>query len=131
MNRFDLIGRVGKDPVVTTKGGQTSAFFTLATSERWKNKETNEYEEKTEWHPITMWGPRAEHLPKFVFKGSLLHVTGEIRHRSTKNDDGTYTNYVNLVARDIDKLAKGKDEGGGGFAGGDSGSPDDDADIPF
>lgn len=80
LNKVTLIGRVGKDPEVRSlpNGGRV-VTFSIATSERWRNKQTGERVEKTEWHNIEVWG---EHLTtiaeKYLSKGDQVYVEGKL-----------------------------------------------------
>lgn len=86
LNKVMLIGNVGKDPEVTSfDGGGKVAKFTLATSERYTDKSGNKTE-KTEWHNVVAWGPLADLVEKYVVKGKLLYLEGQIRNRSWEQD---------------------------------------------
>jgi single-strand DNA-binding protein len=81
VNKAILVGRVGKDPEVqTSTSGKTVAKFSLATTEKYKDKET------TEWHNIILWNKLAEIAGKFVNKGSLLYIEGKITTNSWEKD---------------------------------------------
>ena len=86
LNKFMLIGNVGKDPEVNNldKGGKV-AKFTLATSEKYTDKSGNKTE-RTDWHNIVAWGPLADLVEKYVSKGKKLYVEGQIRNRSWEQD---------------------------------------------
>lgn len=130
LNKFQLIGFVGFDPKVTVKDGRTSVFFTLATTERWKKD--GEEKEKTDWHPITIYGKLAESIAEkhWVSKGSFLFLEGRIRQHSSKNEDGSFVNSTSFVVDQLRKLRK--DEGSDSFSNGsDSSSDVSDDDIPF
>lgn len=86
LNKVMLIGNVGKDPEVTNfDGGGKVAKFTLATSEKYTDKSGNKTE-KTEWHNVVAWGQLADLVEKYVVKGKLLYVEGQIRNRSWEQD---------------------------------------------
>lgn len=99
MNRVILIGHVGKDPAAAT-GQAKGAHFTLATSERWKVKGTDEYKERTTWHNIQVWGPFADFVMKRVYKGSKLAIEGKIS--VTEWNEKTYHN---IIAEKIELLS--------------------------
>jgi single-strand DNA-binding protein len=81
VNKAILVGRVGKDPEVqTSTSGKTVAKFSLATTEKYKDKET------TEWHNIVLWNKLAEIAGKYVNKGSLLYIEGKITTNSWEKD---------------------------------------------
>lgn len=89
VNKVILLGRVGKDPEVRNlENGATVANLTLATSEKYKDKQTGESKEVTEWHRLVLWRGLAEIAAKYVHKGDLLYVTGKIKARSWDSDDG-------------------------------------------
>jgi single-strand DNA-binding protein len=86
MNHVTLIGRVGKDAEVKNfDGGGSVAHFSLATTERWKDKE-GEKKEQTTWHSIIFSGSVTASIEKYVKKGMLLCVTGRICHRDYERD---------------------------------------------
>ncbi len=96
VNKAILIGRVGKDPeVMKLEGGTTVAKFSLATSERYKNK-SGEQVEDTEWHNIVAWRNLAELVEKYVHKGDQIYVEGKITNRSYEDKDGNkkYTSEI-------------------------------------
>jgi len=89
-NQMQVIGFAGSDPkVFKTKGGRTGARFSVATSERWKDKK-GERHERTEWHRIVLWGPVADFAAKAVKKGSHVGVQGPL-HSSEYTDEKTKT----------------------------------------
>lgn len=88
VNKVILIGNLGKDPEIRTlEMGATVANFSLATTERIRNREGN-YEDKTEWHNIVMWRGLAEVAAKYLKKGSTIYVEGKIVNRSWDGPDG-------------------------------------------
>ena len=87
LNRAMLIGRVGKDVEVRTTDNSKVASFTLATSERFKDR-NGEVKEQTEWHNIVAWGKPAEVVEKYVRKGTSLFVEGPIQTRSWDDKQG-------------------------------------------
>lgn len=89
LNKVELIGRVGRDPETRhLPSGEAVTNFTLATSKKWKDKQTGEAVEDTEWHRVSMFGKLAEIASKYVKKGSLLQVEGEIKTRKYTDKDG-------------------------------------------
>lgn len=88
LNRVMLIGNLGKDPEVRyTSSGTAVASFSIATSERIKNKD-GEYEEKTEWHNIVLWGKQAEFAKNYLTKGRTVFVEGRLQTRKWQDRDG-------------------------------------------
>jgi single-strand DNA-binding protein len=104
VNRVFLIGNIGKDPdVKVTATGGTITNLTLATSESWKDKQTGEAKEKTEWHRIVMYNKLAEIAAQYVTKGSKLFIEGSLQTRSyDKNGVTMYT--TEIVANSMQML---------------------------
>ena len=89
LNRVTLIGNVGKDPEIKTfASGNKVASITLATSERYKDR-NGEQKEDTEWHSVQAFGKLADVVERYVRKGSLLYLDGKIRTRSYEADGRT------------------------------------------
>ena len=89
LNKVTLIGNVGKDPEIKTfASGNKVAQITLATSERYKDR-NGEQKEDTEWHSVQAFGKLADVVERFVHKGSLLYLDGKIRTRSYEADGRT------------------------------------------
>ena len=89
LNRVLLIGNVGKDPEIKSfASGNKVAQITLATSERYKDR-NGEQKEETEWHSVQAFGKLADVVERFVHKGSLLYLDGKIRTRSYEADGRT------------------------------------------
>ena len=99
VNKVILLGYVGKDPEIRRMDNNlVKAQFSLATSERWNNKDGVK-EEHTEWFNIVMWRGLAEIAEKYVRKGSLLYVEGRLRTRSYDDKDGI-KRYISEVIAD-------------------------------
>ncbi|MEM9895458.1 MAG: single-stranded DNA-binding protein [Bacteroidota bacterium] len=96
VNKAILVGRLGKDPEVRhLENGATVANFSIATSETYKDKQTGEKREQTEWHNIVLWRGLAEIAEKYVKKGDMIYVEGKLRTRSWEKDGITrYTTEV-------------------------------------
>lgn len=89
LNKVTLIGNVGKDPEIKTfASGNKVAQITLATSERYKDR-NGEQKEDTEWHSVQAFGKLADVVERFVHKGMLLYMDGKIRTRSYEADGRT------------------------------------------
>jgi single-strand DNA-binding protein len=90
MNKVILVGNVGKDPEIRfTQSGDKLANFTLATSERWKDKTTGEMNDKTEWHRVVIFNPNlAEVVEKYVHKGSKIYIEGQLQTRKWTDQAG-------------------------------------------
>jgi len=109
-----LIGNLGKDPEVRfTASGQAVASFSLATSEKFKNK-TGEWEERTEWHNITLWGKLAEIAGEYLSKGKTVYIEGRLQTRKWQDKSGNDRYTTDIVGDKMQMLsAKGERSGGG------------------
>ena len=90
VNKATILGNVGKDPEIrTTQSGGKIASLTIATSESWKDRNSGERKEQTEWHRVTvMSAPLAEVVEKYVKKGSKLYIEGKIQTRKWTDQSG-------------------------------------------
>jgi single-strand DNA-binding protein len=140
INKAILVGRLGSDPEVRyTPSGVAVANFNIATSEEWKDKDTGEKKERTEWHRIVAWSKLGEICGEYLSKGRQVYIEGRIQTRSWEDRDGNKKYTTEIVATDVQFLG-GRDAGPGARAAGgasvsDSESspiqaPEDD-DIPF
>jgi single-strand DNA-binding protein len=140
LNKVMLIGNLGKDPEVRyTTSGTAVASFSLATSERFKNK-NGEWEEKTEWHNITLWSRLAEIAGEYLAKGKTVYIEGRLQTRKWQDRDGRDRYTTEIVGEKMQMLGA-KGDGGRGKAPAEPGygdapayeepsfNPDDD--IPF
>lgn len=101
LNKVMLLGNVGTDPELKhTQSGQAILRLRLATSERYKDKQ-GEYQERTEWHTVIMWGKRGEGLSRVLEKGSRIFVEGSLQTRSWETDDGSKRSATEINARNI------------------------------
>ena len=88
LNKVMLIGNLGKDPEVRyTAAGTAVASFSVATSEKYKNK-NGEWEEKTEWHNVTLWARLAEIAGEYLAKGKTVYIEGRLQTRKWQYNDG-------------------------------------------
>ncbi len=90
LNKVQLIGRLGKEPDIRAmQDGKEVATFSLATSEKWKDKNSGEKKEKTEWHKVVIFTPGlVEVVKKYVNKGSQLYIEGALSTRKWTNKEG-------------------------------------------
>ena len=139
LNKVMLIGNLGKDPELPhTPAGTAVATFSIATSERFKSKQTNEWEEKTEWHNIVLWSKLAETAGQYLSKGKTVYIEGRLQTRKWQDRDGN-TRYTTEIVGDTMKMLSPKGEGarGGDSSHESSGGgsyeepPFQDDDIPF
>lgn len=92
VNKVILIGRVGKQPEIKEVNQKKVASFSLATSEYYKDK-NGERKEKTEWHSMSVWGPLAEVVEKYVSSGMRLYIEGKITNNNYEKDGVTHYGY--------------------------------------
>lgn len=104
-NSVQLIGNLGKNPEVKDLNGSKVANFTIATNERYKDKDGNKVE-KVEWHNIVVWGGLANIVEKYLVKGSKILVEGKLQHRSYEDKDGNKRFITEILANDIMMLDK-------------------------
>lgn len=89
VNKVILVGNLGRDPEIrSTQDGTKIANLSLATSESWKDKNTGERREKSEWHRVVIFGPLAEIAEKYLRKGSKVYVEGQIQTRKWTDQSG-------------------------------------------
>ena len=89
VNKVIIIGRLGKDPEVRfMPNGGAVANITVATSEKWKDKQSGEQEEKTEWHRLVLFGKLAEIAGEYLTKGSNAYFEGQLQTRKWTNQQG-------------------------------------------
>ena len=123
INKAILVGNLGRDPEMRyTQDGSAVANFTVATSERWTDRNTNERREQTEWHRVVCFRRLAEICGEYLHKGSKVYIEGRLQTRSWEQDGQTrYTTEV--VAREM-KMLDSRGGGGGGYGPDDPGPPD-------
>lgn len=97
VNKVILVGHLGQDPEVRyMPNGGAVANLTLATSETWRDKQTGEMRENTEWHRVVMFGKLAEVAGEYLRKGAQVYIEGQLRTRNWQDDAGA-TRYVTEV----------------------------------
>lgn len=105
VNSVTLLGRVGKDVEVKDINGTKCATFTLATSEKYKDR-NGETKELTEWHNIVSWRQTADICEKYVRKGDQVCVLGKIKYRSWETDRGEKRYSTDIIADRVELLGK-------------------------
>ncbi len=145
INKVILIGNLGKDPEVRyMPSGGAVANLTLATSENWKDKQTGENQERTEWHRVVMFNRLGEIAGEYLKKGSKVYIEGKLQTRKWQGQDGQDRYTTEIVANEMQMLDSrgGASDFGGApakapakqaepAAAGGSGFDDFDDDIPF
>lgn len=127
INKVILVGRLGADPEIRhMPSGDAVANVSLATSETWKDRNTGEKQERTEWHKVVFFGKTAEIVEQYVRKGSNIYVEGKLRTRKWQTQDGQ-DRYTTEVVVDITGTMQmldsrqGGEQGASGGRGGASG----------
>lgn len=116
LNKATLIGNLGKDPEIRiVNDTRKVANFSIATTERWKDKASGETKEKTTWHNCVAWSPLAEIVERFVHKGSQVYVEGKIAN-SSYEQEGVVKYKREIEVKEI-KLLGRKSDGDGSNAG--------------
>jgi single-strand DNA-binding protein len=123
VNKVILIGNLGRDPELRyTQGGSAVANFTLATNERWRDKDGNN-QERTEWHRIVVWGRTAENCAQYLQKGRPVYIEGRLQTREWEDKDGNKRNTTEINALTVQFLGGRGDSGGKGGGGGGGDDP--------
>jgi single-strand DNA-binding protein len=111
MNKAILIGNLGRDPEIShSNSGVSIAKFSLATSEKWKDKYTGEMQKRTEWHHITAFGRLAEICMEYLSKGKQVCIEGRIQTSSWEKDGITRYN-TEIIASTMKMLGSRNSEG--------------------
>jgi single-strand DNA-binding protein len=104
VNRVILVGNVGRDPEVrTTPTGQTVAKFSLATSEKFKDR-SGEKQERTDWHNLVAWGNQADFCRQYIQKGRQIYVEGRLRYDSWTDPQGQKKYRTEIIIANIQLL---------------------------
>ena len=104
INKVILVGNCGQDP--ETRDIQSGAVtnLSIATSESWKDKNTGDQQERTEWHRVVFFGKLAEIVAQYVKKGSKLYIEGSLRTRKWQGQDGQDRYTTEIVAKEMQML---------------------------
>lgn len=117
VNKVILVGNLGQDPEVRyTPSGSAVANITLATSESWRDKQTGENKEITEWHRVVLFGKLAEVAGEYLRKGSQVYIEGQLKTRKWQDQVGVdrYTTEVIVNVGGTMQMLGGRQEGGTG-----------------
>jgi single-strand DNA-binding protein len=127
VNKVILIGHLGADPETRAMpSGSTVANLRLATTENWKDKQTGEQQERTEWHRVVLFGRLGEIAAEYLRKGSQVYIEGSLRTRKWTDKQGTERYSTEIVGNDMQMLGSRGGAGGGsgergGYGGGGGG----------
>lgn len=113
VNKVILVGNLGADPdVKSTTGGSSVCKLSVATSESWRDKQTGEQQERTEWHRVVMFGRLADIAREYLRKGHKVYIEGSLRTDKYTGKDGVERYSTDIIANEMQML--GGNEGGGG-----------------
>jgi single-strand DNA-binding protein len=109
VNKVILVGHLGKDAETRfTQGGVPRTTFTVATNRRWKDQQTGDWKEETEWHNVVLW--RSENLANYLTKGQQVYVEGRLSTRAWDDKDGNKRYTTEIIAEDVILLgARGRE----------------------
>lgn len=131
LNRASLIGRLGKDPEIRSmQNGDKVASFPVATGEKWKDKNSGEEKERTEWHQVVVFGPLVRVIEQYLEKGKRVFIEGAIRTRKWQDKEGNDRWSTEIVLSGFDAkmiMLDGASGAGGGAA---KGQEDAYGDLP-
>lgn len=116
INKVILVGNLGNDPDVRyTANGAAVSNISIATSESWKDKESGEQQEKTEWHRVVFFGKLAEIVAEYLKKGSQVYVEGRLQTRKWQDKEGNDRYTTEIVANEMQMLGSRPGGGGGNY----------------
>ncbi|MBM5572243.1 MULTISPECIES: single-stranded DNA-binding protein [Deefgea] len=119
LNKVLLIGNLGRDPETRfMPNGNAVCNFSIATTESWKDKQSGQKQEKTEWHNISMYGRLAEIAGQYLKKGSSVYIEGRLQTRKWQDKQTGADRYTTEIIADQMQMLGGRGDGGGGMGGG-------------
>lgn len=127
VNKVIIVGNLGRDPEMRTfPSGDQVANVTIATTDKWKDKQSGEMKEATEWHRVVFNGRLAEIAGQYLRKGSQVYVEGSLRTRKWTDQSGVEKYSTEIRADQMQMLGSRQGMGGGGQGGGQQGGGYDD-----
>lgn len=130
INKVILIGNLGKDPEVRyTTDGTAVATFSIATSDEWKDKDSGEKKERTEWHRIVAWRRLGEICGEYLSKGRQVYVEGKLQTRSWEKDG--VTRYTTEIVASAVQFLGGRDGNDGSRSSADAPGPHTSMEPPY
>lgn len=131
INKVIIIGNLGRDPEVRyTPSGAAVCNVSVATTRNWKDKNSGDKVEETEWHRVVFYDRLAEIAGEYLKKGRSVYVEGRLKTRKWQDKDGKDTYTTEIVAENM-QLLGGREGGGGGGGGGYGGGRDSGGDEGF
>lgn len=126
INKVILIGNLGRDPEVRyTPNGAAVCNVSVATTRNWKDKNSGDKVEETEWHRVVFYDRLAEIAGEYLKKGRPVYVEGRLKTRKWQDKDGKDNYTTEIVAEQMQLLGGREGGGGGGYGGGNQGGGDD------
>ncbi|MBU3672562.1 MAG: single-stranded DNA-binding protein [Sinobacteraceae bacterium] len=114
INKVIIVGNLGQDPdTKAMPSGMTVANLRIATSESWKDKQSGEMKEQTEWHSVALFGRLAEIAGEYLRKGSQVYIEGRLRTRKWQDKQGNDRYTTEIVGNDMQMLGGGRGGMGG------------------
>ncbi len=114
MNKVMIIGRLGADPEIRyTQAGAAVTNLNVATSERWKDKQSGEPQERTEWHRVVIFGKSAEIAKQYLKKGSQVYIEGRLQTRKWQDKSGQDRYTTEVVSNGMEMLGSGNGNSSG------------------
>ncbi len=114
VNKVILLGHLGRDAETKfTPSGVAKTTFSVATNRRWKDQQTGEWKEETDWHNIVLW--RQENVANYLTKGKQVYVEGRLQTRNYEDKEGKKVYITEVVADDVILLSSRGEGGGAGF----------------
>lgn len=118
VNKVIIVGHLGADPETRAMpSGSTVANLRIATTENWKDRQSGEQQERTEWHRVALFGRLAEVAAEYLRKGSQVYIEGSLRTRKWQDKQGNERYSTEIVANDMQMLGGRGGAGGGGGGG--------------
>jgi len=122
VNKVILVGNLGRDPEVRyTPDGAAICNVSIATTSQWKDKNTGERREETEWHRVVFYNRLAEIAGEYLKKGRSVYVEGRLKTRKWQDKDTGADKYTTEIVADQMQMLGGREGGGGGGGGGEGG----------
>lgn len=114
INKAILVGNLGNDPEVrATNSGQKVVTISVATSESWKDKQTGQPQQRTEWHRVVFYGKLADIAEQYLKKGSKVYIEGQIKTHKWQGNDGRDNYTTQIHAKDMQMLdSRGESQSG-------------------
>ncbi len=115
INKVILVGNLGADPETRAMpSGMSVCNLRIATTESWKDRQSGEQQERTEWHRVALFGRLAEIATEYLHKGSQVYIEGSLRTRKWQDKQGTERYTTEIIANEMQMLGGGRAGAGAG-----------------